>query len=98
MTRKGGEATCEALARHGSSLKVQERLAGVAGRGMDPCPEPETRAGLKVRRNRRILFRAIRFFAFNWFAPFFAGIAAAVFVQATFAIELAGAIVEACSK
>lgn len=46
MTRKGGEATREALARHGSSLKVQERLAGVAGRGMDPCPEPETRAGL----------------------------------------------------
>lgn len=46
MTRKGGVATCEALARHGSALRFPQRLVGVMGWGMDPCPEPETRAGL----------------------------------------------------
>ena len=46
MTRKGGEATCEALARQGSSLRFLQRHAGVAGRGMDPCPEPESGAVL----------------------------------------------------
>src|SRR5690554_1725455 len=46
MTRKGGVATCEALARQGSSLRFLQRHAGVAGRGMDPCPEPESGAVL----------------------------------------------------
>lgn len=37
MTRKGGEATCEALALHGSSPRFLQRPAGVMGRGMTPA-------------------------------------------------------------
>lgn len=53
MRRKGGEATCEALARQGSSLRFLQRQAGVMGSGMDPCPEPETRAVLLLTLGKR---------------------------------------------
>lgn len=45
MTCKGRRAQ-RTLAGHAESLKVTKRQVPVTGRGIDPCPEPETRAVL----------------------------------------------------
>lgn len=46
MRRKGGEATCVALAPHSSGLKVPPATGGGDGLGVDPSPESESRAVL----------------------------------------------------
>lgn len=46
----------------------------------------------------RMWLRTLRFVASNWLVPFLLGMAAAMFIQADHAVELAEAIVRVCQQ